>query len=78
MGRPVITTDVPGCRDTVTDGLNGFLVPLRDAGALAAAMRRFVDDPGLIAAMGAASRRLAEERYDVHRINAMLLARMGL
>src|SRR5690606_6595831 len=44
MGRPVITTDVPGCRQTVRDGVNGYLVPPRDADALAEAMRRFLDE----------------------------------
>ncbi len=73
MGRAVITTDAPGCRDTVVDGLNGILVPPGDARALAAAMRRFVDDPGLAARMGRESRRLAEERFDVRRANAILL-----
>jgi glycosyltransferase involved in cell wall biosynthesis len=73
MGRAVITTDAPGCRDTVVDGLNGILVPPGDAKALAAAMRRFVDDPGLASRMGRESRRLAEERFDVRRANGILL-----
>lgn len=64
MAKPVITTDVVGCRDTVLDGVNGFMIPGRDVTALAGAMTRFVEEPGLIASMGAASRRLAEERWD--------------
>ncbi|VXC47596.1 glycosyltransferase family 4 protein [Sphingomonas sp. AX6] len=64
MAKPVITTDVVGCRDTVVDGVNGFMVPGRDVPALASAMLRFLDDPDLIASMGQASRRLAEERWD--------------
>lgn len=78
MARPVITTDVPGCRDTVIEGGNGFLVPPRDADALAAAMRRFIDNPALIATMGARSRQLAEERFDVGAVNALIIAAMGL
>lgn len=78
MGRPVITTDAPGCRETVTDGLNGFLVPVKNSDALYRAMRRFVDEPGLIAPMGAASRRIAEEKYDVRKVNAALLGAAGL
>lgn len=74
MGRPLITTDAPGCRETVRDGENGFLVPVRDAERLAGAMLRFVNQPSLVASMGAASRRLAEERFDVHAINRQLLA----
>ncbi|MCX8207546.1 MAG: glycosyltransferase family 4 protein, partial [Methanothrix sp.] len=78
MGRPVITTDAPGCRETVIDGENGFLVPPRDARALADAMERFVLNPELIARMGAASRRIAEERFDVRRINRRMMEAMGL
>jgi len=74
MGRAVITTDAPGCRETVVDGINGFLVPPRDVPALAAAMQRFIDEPALIARMGAESRRLAEERFDVRRANAIIMS----
>lgn len=77
-GRAVITTDVPGCRDTVVDGVNGFLVPARDPDALARAMMRFIDDPSLIAGMGAASRRLAEEKFNVEKINSVILRELGL
>lgn len=78
FGLPVITTDVPGCRNTVIDGENGFIVPSRDHRALAAAMRRFVDRPDLVAIMGARSRALAEERFDVRQKNEILLREMGL
>jgi glycosyltransferase involved in cell wall biosynthesis len=78
MGRPVITTDAPGCRETVMQGVNGFMVPVRDPDALAQAMMRFVDQPELIASMGAASRRMAEERFDVHKINAAILDAMKI
>jgi len=73
MGRPVITTDVPGCRETVRDGVNGDLVPPRDVDALADAMRRFLDDPSRVAAMGAASRWIAEDCFDVKEINRKLI-----
>jgi glycosyltransferase involved in cell wall biosynthesis len=76
--RAVITTDVPGCRETVVDGDNGFLVPVRDAQALAAAMLKFIQQPDLIATMGARSRQMAEKKYDVHKVNAVLLREMGL
>lgn len=78
MGRPVITTDAPGCRETVVEGVNGFLVPPRDAQALAAAMLRFIQEPALVARMGQESRRLAEERFDVRRANAVLLRELGV
>lgn len=78
MGRAIITSDAPGCRQTVDEGVNGLLVPPRDADALHDAMLRFVREPGLAAAMGAASRRLAAERFDVNRVNADLLGYAGL
>lgn len=73
MGRPVITTDVPGCRETVVDGVNGFLVPVRNPEALAEKMCLFIEKPELIAQMGLESRRLAEERFDVHKVNEKLI-----
>jgi len=73
MGRPIITTDAPGCRETVNDGENGFLVPVCDVKALADAMEKFILQPELIEKMGKASRRMAEERFDVHKINQVIL-----
>ncbi len=78
MARPVITTDVPGCRDTVIDGENGFLVPVRNVDVLADAMEIFILQPGLIEKMGQASRRIAEERFDVHKVNQVILQKMGI
>jgi glycosyltransferase involved in cell wall biosynthesis len=78
MGRAIITTDAPGCRETVVHGENGFLVPVRDVGALAAAMLRFIEEPALAQRMGEASRRMAEEKYDVHKVNAVMLREMGI
>lgn len=73
MGRPIVTTDWVGCRETVEDGVNGFMVPVRDPAALARAMSRFVEDPDLIETMGLAGRRMAEERFDVHDINRRIV-----
>lgn len=78
MGRPVITTDAPGCRETVVEGDNGYLVPVKSVDALAEAMRRFLEDPGLIETMGRRGRRLAESKYDVQRVNATMMAGMGI
>lgn len=78
MGRPVITTDAPGCRETVVDGDNGFLVPVKSVDALESAMLKFIENPPLIARMGARSRQLAEEKYDVHKVNAVMLREMGI
>jgi glycosyltransferase involved in cell wall biosynthesis len=78
MGRPVITTDAPGCRETVVDGDNGFLVPVKDVDALVDAMQKFIYDPSLIILMGARSREIAEKKYDVHKVNAVMLNAMGI
>lgn len=78
IGRPVITTDAPGCRETVIDGENGYLVPVGSSDDLAASMRRFLRDPQLMQAMGERSRRIAEDRYDVHRVNAEMLRGMEI
>ena len=77
-GRAIVTTDAPGCRETVTDGENGFLVPVRDPAALTAAMQRYIDDPALAARHGAASRRMAEAVFDVRRVNAAILEALTL
>lgn len=78
MGRAIITTDAPGCRETVRVDENGFLVPVSDSIALADAMERFLRDPGLVAPMGARSRAIAEEKYDVHLVNRVMMRAMGL
>ena len=69
MAKPIITTDTPGCRETVIDRHNGYVVPARDAVKLAAAMRRLTGDHRQIRTMGLRSRQLAEDRYDVNEIN---------
>lgn len=78
MGRAVITTDAPGCRETAVDGDNGYLVPVQDVESLADAMIRLIEKPERVALMGARSRNIAEEKYDVHKVNAMMLKEMGL
>ncbi|MDZ7616048.1 MAG: glycosyltransferase, partial [Patescibacteria group bacterium] len=113
-GRPIITTDAPGCRETVLlaeenaferqagdatppqgvmsrqamhewartrglkIGVNGILVPPKNVEALVAAMKFFIDNPEQIDVMGRASRRYAEDRYDVHKVNAAMLEAMEL
>lgn len=78
MGRPIITTDVPGCRETVVDGKNGLLVPPRDRESLAAAMESLIEQPHLRAEMGARSLELCRSKYDVEEVNAALLEHLGL
>ncbi len=78
MGRAIITTDAPGCRETVRNGENGFLVPVQEVAPLIDAMRRFLDAPDLAATMGAAARQMAVEKYDVHKVNDVMLRAMDL
>ncbi|MGI9510966.1 MAG: glycosyltransferase family 4 protein [Geminicoccaceae bacterium] len=78
MGRPIITTDMPGCRETVQEGTNGYLVPAQDQRQLVAAMERFIDQPDLITSFGQASLDIAKERYDVNKVNAAILDAMHL
>jgi glycosyltransferase involved in cell wall biosynthesis len=78
MGRPIITTDAPGCRETVVAGENGYLVPVGSVDGLLAAMERFIDRPEQAVAMGARSRAIAERKYDVNKVNGIMLSEMGL
>ncbi|WP_368655532.1 glycosyltransferase family 4 protein [Castellaniella ginsengisoli] len=78
IGRAVVTTDAPGCRETVVDGVNGYLVPVGSSDRLADAMRRFFGEPSLAREMGEQSRRIAEERYDVQQVNAEMLRGMEI
>lgn len=73
IGRPVITTNVPGCRETVVDGVNGFLVRPWCPDELAVKMMWFIENPGRIEVMGLESRRLAQERFDSSVVNAKLI-----
>ena len=72
-GRPVITTDAPGCRQTVKNGANGFLVEPKSAEAVAEAMRRFVVDPRLIPLMAEASLGKGRAEFDVRAVNRQIL-----
>ena len=78
MGRPVIVSDTPGCRDTVRDDANGRIVAVGDVAGLAAAMTDLVADDVQLAAIGQASRALAVERFDSRAVNAAMLEFMGL
>ncbi len=71
--RPIIATDVPGCRETVRNGITGFLVPAKDSEALAKKMIWFVEHPEKIPEMGEASFEYCKEKYDVRKVNANML-----
>lgn len=78
MGRPVVTTDAPGCRETVEEGKNGFLVAVQSVDELHSAMIRFLETPELVEQMGQHSRQVAEDKYDVHKVNEVMLDEMGI
>lgn len=78
VGMPIITTDVPGCRETIRDGYNGFIVPPHNSSAVAGAMEHFVTRPHFIVQMGRHSRSLAEENFDADDVNQRLFNFMGL
>lgn len=78
MGKPVITTDNIDCCDAVEHGCNGYWVPMRDAGALAAAIERLMDDAEALRRFGAQSRARAIELFDERRIVAHALQEFGL
>lgn len=77
-GRPSVTTDAPGCRETVTDGVNGWLVQVKDVDSLVAAMERILDEPNKTAQMAKESRRIAEDVYDVRKINQKIIETMKI
>lgn len=78
MGRPIITTDAPGCRETVVQGKNGYLVPVKSINELANSMISFIEDSSLIEEMGQASRAIAEEKYNVKKVNTHMIKEMKL
>ncbi|MBI3247440.1 MAG: glycosyltransferase family 4 protein [Deltaproteobacteria bacterium] len=68
MSKPVVASDISGCREVVQDGHNGFLVPVKDSQALAEKIQHLLDDPELAAKFGQNGRRLAEERFDEAKV----------
>ena len=77
-GCAIITTDAPGCRQTVENGYNGWLVPVQSADKLAEAMKRFLNEPALIEKMGQASLEIARNKYDVNIINDFMLNKLKI
>ena len=78
IGRAVITTDVPGCRETVVDGVNGFLVEKWNPQALAEKMIYFIEHPEQIAIMGYESYKIAQDKFDADKVNKRLIDMLGL
>lgn len=72
MSRPIITTDTNGCRETVKDGVNGYLVPVGDCEALAEAMEKMILHPESIPKMGEESMSYCKEKFEVNRVNEQM------
>ena len=77
-GKAIITTDAPGCRETVIEGKNGFLVPVKDDKALAEKMLFLFQNRDVVERMGNASRQIAEQRFDVRLVNRIILETMRI
>lgn len=78
MGRPIITTDAPGCRETVIDGKNGFLVPVGDVEALSEKMIWFINNTDKIEKMGSESKAYCKKKFDVDKVNKSMLEHMKI
>ncbi|MFH4665311.1 glycosyltransferase family 4 protein [Vibrio cidicii] len=78
MGRPILTTDVPGCKETVVNGENGWLVEKANVEQLAERMIWFIEHPEQWEIMGDKGHQMANEKFDVHKVNAEILKIMGL
>ena len=77
MGRPVLTTDAVGCKETVENSINGFKVPIGSVDKLVEKMIWFIEHPTQIELMGIESRRIAVEKFDVRKVNIRMLEIIG-
>ncbi len=78
MGRPIITSNAPGCKETVTDGVNGYLVPVKDIQKLTEKMLYLVENPHIGVVMGKKSLQIAQRKYDVRSVNSDIMKVMGI
>jgi len=78
MKRPIITTNTPGCKETVEQGVNGFLIPPRNENSLYEKVIYFIENPDDVVKMGEESYRIAKEKYDVNKVNEDILNFMSL
>jgi glycosyltransferase involved in cell wall biosynthesis len=77
-GRAILTTDAPGCRETVSEGVNGFLVPVKESKALADKMLWMIENPSAVKNMALKSAEICKEKYDVKKVNKVILDSMSL
>ncbi len=78
MGRPVLTTNAVGCKETVKEGINGFKVPVKSSEMLAKKMIWFIENSDQIGGMGIESRKIVEDKFDVHKVNKEMLKIMEI
>jgi glycosyltransferase involved in cell wall biosynthesis len=76
-GRPIITTDWPGCREPVVDGVNGYMIPVKDAVTLAQRMEMLAQDRMLMEHMAQAAWETCRDRFEVSIINAQMRDAIG-
>lgn len=77
-GRAVLTTDATGCKETVKNGKNGYLIPIKDVKTLVEYMEIFIDNPDKAVEMGKAGRKIVEEKFDVKIVNKIICSTMKL
>ena len=78
IGRAIITTDTPGCRETVIQGKNGYLIEPKSVSKLVESMMKFINNPTIVERMGVESRNIAEKKYDVHKVNDFMFRNMKI
>jgi len=78
IGRAIITTNTPGCRETVVQGMNGYLIESKSVSELVETMMKFISKPNIVMRMGIESRNIAEKKYDVRKVNDFMLRNMGI
>ena len=77
-GRAILTSDAPGCRETVVNGKNGYLIPVQDIEGLFRKICEMIESPSLVKKMAEESRKMAEEKFDVRLVNQKILQTMKL
>ena len=78
IGRPIISTNVPGCKETVVHGKNGYIVEMKSSNELVIAMSKMINNVKQLQKMGSYSRKLVAERFNVYNVNATILKEIGI
>lgn len=77
-GKAIITTDAPGCKETVIEGVNGYMVPVKDVDALCEKMEYLINNPNVVANMASEGRKIAENKFDVKIVNNKICEAMNI